>query len=314
MKTAWLFPGQGTQAVGMGQALFEASAAAREVFERADRALGWSVSKLCFEGPESELVLTANTQPAIVTASVAALAAIREACPELAPPAFAAGHSLGEYSALVASGALGLEDAVRLVHARGRAMQEAVPEGEGAMAALMGADADTASALCADAAPAGVVQPANFNAPGQVVIAGSKAGVDRAVELARERKLKAIPLKVSAPFHCALMKPAAERMREELAKVSFGALSFPVVSNVEARANTDRERVADLLVRQIDGPVRWQESVAFMADSGVERALEIGPGKVLAGLVKRCDSRIAVHAVGDPDSVAKVREVVAARA
>jgi len=296
----------------MGKALFEASPAAREIFERADRALGWSVSKLCFEGPESELTLTANTQPAIVTASIATLAALREALPDLAAPAFAAGHSLGEYSALVASGALDLEDAVRLVHIRGRAMQEAVPEGAGAMAALMGADAETAAALCADAASAGVVQPANFNAPGQVVIAGAKAGVDRALELAKERKLKAIPLKVSAPFHCALMKPAAERMQRELAEVTLGPLAFPVVSNVDARANTDRERVADLLVRQIDGPVRWQESVAFMAESGVERALEIGPGKVLAGLVKRCDSRISVHSVGDPESLAKVPEVLGA--
>jgi [acyl-carrier-protein] S-malonyltransferase len=314
MKTAWLFPGQGTQAVGMGKALFDASAAAREVFERADRALGWSVSKLCFDGPESELTLTANTQPAIVTASIATLAAVRESLPNLEPPAFAAGHSLGEYSALVASGALSLEDAVRLVHVRGQAMQEAVPEGAGAMAALMGADAEAASALCTDASSTGVVQPANFNAPGQVVIAGSKAGVDRAVELARERKLKAIPLKVSAPFHCALMKPAAERMQRELAQVSLGALAFPVVANVDARANTDRERVADLLVRQIDGPVRWQESVAFMAESGVERAVEIGPGKVLAGLVKRCDSRITVHSVSDPETLAKLHEVLGARA
>jgi [acyl-carrier-protein] S-malonyltransferase len=294
----------------MGKALHDASPAAREIFERADAALGWKLSALCFDGPESELTLTKNTQPAIVTVSVAALSALREAIPNLAPPAFAAGHSLGEYSALVAAGALELEDAVRLVHLRGKAMQEAVPEGQGAMAALMGGEAAQVGQLCRDAAQGEVVAPANFNAPGQVVIAGQKSAVERAMKLASERKLKAIPLKVSAPFHCALMAPAAATVKQALASVALRDLAFPVISNVEARPNSDAGRVAELLVRQIDGPVLWDASVRFMAEGGVDRALEIGPGKVLAGLVKRIDKRISVMASGDPDGIAKARELL----
>lgn len=306
MGTAWLFPGQGTQVVGMGKALFDASPKARDVFARVDEALGWSLSKLCFEGPEDALTLTKHTQPAVVAVSIAALEAVREAVPDLAAPDFAAGHSLGEYSALVASGALELEDAVRLVHLRGKAMQDAVPEGVGAMAALMGADADAARQLCLDAAEGDVLQPANFNAPGQIVIGGHKAAVERAQKLAGERKLKAIPLKVSAPFHCSLMQPAAEAMREAFASIAFKAPAFPIVSNVEARPNQDASRITELLVKQIAGAVLWHESVSFMADSGVDRALEIGPGKVLAGLVKRIDKRIRVHSVGEPDAVNEV--------
>ena len=310
MAIAWLFPGQGTQHVGMGKALFDSSAAAREVFERADAALGWPISRLCFEGPESDLTLTKNTQPAIVTTSIAALAALREAHPDLGEPALAAGHSLGEYSALVASGALSLEDAVRLVHLRGKAMQDAVPEGQGAMAAIMGGDADAVQKLCAQAAEGEVVSPANFNAPGQIVIAGHAAAVARAAKLAGEHKLKAIPLKVSAPFHCALMEPAARAIESALRSIELSPLAFPVVSNVEARPNQDPSHVADLLVRQIDGPVLWEQSVAFMAEHGVRRALEIGPGKVLAGLVKRIDKRIAVHPAGDPDSIAAASDLL----
>jgi [acyl-carrier-protein] S-malonyltransferase len=296
----------------MGRALCEASAAARQVFERADAALGWSISKLCFEGPESELVLTKNTQPAIVTTSLAALAALREAVPDLAPPAFAAGHSLGEYSALVAAGALSLEDAVRLVHLRGKSMQEAVPEGHGAMAALMGGDADAVRALCEELAEGSVVQPANFNAPGQIVIAGEAEAVARVSRAAQDRKLKAIPLKVSAPFHCALMQPAARAVERALTDIRIGTLAFPVVSNVEATANASSERVSELLVRQIDSPVLWDRSVAHIADAGVTRALEIGPGKVLAGLVKRIDKRIQVLSVSEPDALAAVPQFLAA--
>lgn len=314
MTTAWLFPGQGTQTVGMGKALHDASAAAREVFERADQALGWPLSRLCFEGPEAELTLTANTQPAIVTVSIATLAAIRELLPSLEPPAFAAGHSLGEYSALVAAGALAFEDAVRLVHVRGKAMQDAVPEGEGAMAALMGGDAESAAELCRQAADDGSVQPANFNAPGQVVIAGKKAAVERAMRLAEQNKQKAIPLKVSAPFHCPLMAPAAERMREELRTITLRPPAFPVVSNVDAQPNRDPGKIAELLVRQIDGAVRWQQSIELMAAQGVVRALEIGPGKVLAGLVKRIDKRITVVSVSDPESLHKLPELLGASA
>jgi [acyl-carrier-protein] S-malonyltransferase len=312
MTFAWLFPGQGTQEVGMGKALVEASPAARDVFERADTALGFSISKLCFEGPIETLTLTENAQPAIVTASIAALAALREAVPALGLPAFAAGHSLGEYSALVACGALDFADAVRLVNLRGRAMQEAVPAGQGAMAAIMGGDAEAVNALCAEAAAGDVLSPANFNAPGQIVISGSAAAVARAVELAGARKLKAIPLKVSAPFHCALMAPAARAVDAALAGITLSPLAFPVVANVTAEPNTDAASVRPLLVRQIDGPVRWEQSIAFMANSGVTRGLEIGPGKVLAGLVKRIDKRIAVTSCFDPSAFAELGTSLAA--
>jgi [acyl-carrier-protein] S-malonyltransferase len=290
----------------MGKALVEASPAAREVFERADAALGFSISKLCFEGPIETLTLTENAQPAIVTASIAALAALREAVPALALPAFAAGHSLGEYSALVACGALEFADAVRLVNLRGRAMQEAVPPGQGGMAAIMGGDAEAVNALCDEAASGDVLSPANFNAPGQIVISGSAEAVARAVGLAGARKLKAIPLKVSAPFHCALMAPAARAVETALAGITLSPLAFPVVANVTGEPNTDAAAVGPLLVRQIDGPVRWEQSIAFMANSGVTRGLEIGPGKVLAGLVKRIDKRIAVTSCFDPSAFAEL--------
>ncbi|HEY6077442.1 MAG TPA: ACP S-malonyltransferase [Polyangiaceae bacterium] len=311
MTTAWLFPGQGTQQVGMGKQLFDSSPAARHVWERADAALGFSLTTLCFEGPETELTLTAHAQPAIVTTSIAALAAMREAAPNLPAPSLAAGHSLGEYSALVAAGALAFEDAVRLVHLRGRAMQEAVPEGVGGMAAIMGGDSAAVTSLCHDAAQGEVVSPANFNAPGQIVISGHATAVARAVALAGERKLKAILLKVSAPFHCSLMAPAARRMQAALAEVTPGPLAFPVLPNVEATPNLDPARVSELLVRQVDSPVLWEQTVLAMAEAGVTRGLEIGPGKVLAGLVKRIDKRVNVLSVGDAESVAKVAEFLA---
>jgi [acyl-carrier-protein] S-malonyltransferase len=290
----------------MGKELYEFSAAAREVWERADAALGFSLKKLCFEGPEAELTLTKHAQPAIVTTSIAALAAIREAVPSLSLPGYAAGHSLGEYSALVAAGALGFEDAVRLVYLRGQAMQEAVPEGLGGMAAIMGGDAAVIEALCRDAAEGEVVSPANFNAPGQIVISGHKTAVARAAVLAGERKLKAIVLNVSAPFHCSLMAPAAARMKSALSQVQLGNLAFPVLPNVEAQPNRDAARVAELLVRQVDSPVQWQQTILAMAQAGVTAALEIGPGKVLAGLVKRIDKSVSVLSVGDSEAVAKI--------
>jgi [acyl-carrier-protein] S-malonyltransferase len=295
----------------MGKELYQSSAAAREVWQRADAALGFSLKNLCFEGPEAELTLTRHAQPAIVTTSIAALAAIREAVPGLVLPAFGAGHSLGEYSALVAAGALTFEDAVRLVHLRGQAMQEAVPPGVGGMAAILGGDAAAVEALCKDAAQGEVVSPANFNTPGQIVISGHKSAVERAAALAGERKLKATMLNVSAPFHCSLMAPAAARMKTALAAVSPGALQFPVVANVEATPNADASRVAALLVRQVDSPVKWDQSVVAMAEAGVTLALEIGPGKVLANMAKRIDKRISVLSVGDLGSVAKVAEFLA---
>ncbi len=311
MTTAWLFPGQGTQAVGMGKELYASSPAAREIWERADAALGFSLKRLCFEGPEAELTLTKYAQPAIVTTSIALLSAIREALPELPLPACAAGHSLGEYSALVAASALSLEQAVRLVHLRGQAMQEAVPEGLGGMAAIMGGDAAAVEALCLDAAQGEVVSPANFNAPGQIVISGHKSAVARAAALAAERKLKAIVLNVSAPFHCSLMAPAAARMQTALSELTPGALAFPVLPNVEPAPNRDSARIAELLVCQVDHPVRWEETITAMAEASVTRALEIGPGKVLAGLAKRIDKRVSVLSVGDAEGVAKVAEFLA---
>lgn len=312
MGYAWLFPGQGAQVVGMGKALCDASPAARRVFERADAALGWALSELCFEGPDAELTLTKNTQPAIVTTSIAALEALREAYPELPPPACAAGHSLGEYSALVAVGALTLEDAVRTVAIRGAAMQEAVPPGQGAMAAIMGGDEAAVRALCEAAAEGGVVQPANFNAPGQIVIAGQADAVGRAVALSKERGLKAIPLKVSAPFHCSLMQPAATAVRKALESVTVRPFEIPVISNVEARPNDAADHVGDLLVRQVDSPVLWEQTIGGMAAAGVTRALEIGPGKVLAGLVKRIDKNLAVLSVGEPAQLSDVQSFLAA--
>ncbi|HEX3855633.1 MAG TPA: ACP S-malonyltransferase [Polyangiaceae bacterium] len=308
MKTAWLFPGQGTQEVGMGQALASAFPEAARVFERADQALGFSIRALCFDGPIAELTLTKHTQPAIVTASIATLSAIQSAHPSLPAPDFAAGHSLGEYSALVAAGTLTLEDAVRVVHLRGQSMQNAVPKGEGGMAAIMGGDRAAVEALCAEAAEGDIVSPANFNAPGQIVISGHKRAVDRAAALAGSKKLKAIPLKVSAPFHCALMAPAARAVETALSKLTLAASRFPVVANVSAQPNLDAEEAKRLLVRQIDGPVLWEQTIALMAEAGVTHALEIGPGKVLAGLVKRVDKRIRVLSVGDPDSIAKIPE------
>jgi [acyl-carrier-protein] S-malonyltransferase len=312
MTIAWLFPGQGSQAVGMAKDVLAASAAARAVFERADAALGEPLSRLILEGPEETLTLTANAQPAIVTASIAVLEAIRERIPDLAAPAFAAGHSLGEYSALVAAGALKLEDALRLVRARGQAMQEAVPPGTGAMTAVMGLEPEKVEALCKQAANGEVVSPANFNAPGQIVVAGHAGAVARVGELVTAEKARAIPLKVSAPFHCALMAPAARAVEKELARIEMAAPAFPIVANFDAQPNREGARAKELLVKQVDGAVRWEASVRLMAAQGVTRALEIGPGKVLAGLVKRIAKDIKVLSVGDVASLNEVAAFVAA--
>lgn len=299
---AFLFPGQGSQAAGMGKALHEQEPAARAVFEEADEALGISLSTLCFEGPEAELALTANTQPAILTTSIAALAVIRERTGLV--PAVALGHSLGEFSALVAVGALRFADAVRLVRLRGQAMQEAVPAGVGAMAAVIGMEADELEELCAEAAQGQVCSPANENGGGQIVVAGHAEAVGRLISRVKDRKRRAIPLKVSAPFHCALMQPAAERLRQALAEVEVGPMRAPVVTNVEAEPNADPTRVADLLVRQVTERVRWEASVRKAVHMGVSRAIEVGHGKVLAGLVRRIAPEIGVQGAASPADIA----------
>jgi [acyl-carrier-protein] S-malonyltransferase len=291
---ALLFPGQGSQNVGMGRDVFEAAPAARAVFEAADAALDLPLSRLCFEGPAQALVPTEIQQPAILTVSVALLRAL-EARTSVRP-AFVAGHSLGEYTALVAAGALDFADAVRLVHHRGRYMQEAVPEGSGAMAALLGLDVAAVEAACerARAETGALVTPANYNAPQQTVVAGAVAAVEAACAAAREAGAKrALRLPVSAPFHCALMEPAAEKLGPELEAAGFRAPAPPVVTNVEARPNADPKRIAELLRRQVTAPVRFVELVEQLAALGVERVLEVGPGRVLSGLVGRVARRLS---------------------
>lgn len=294
-----MFPGQGAQRVGMGRDLFDRFPSARRAFEDADAVLGGSLCPICFDGPEETLTLTSNLQPALVATSAATVAALCERYPNLPGPAYAAGHSLGEYSALVAAGVLRLKDAVHVVRERGSAMQRAVPEGRGAMLAVLGGDEAAVRALCREAAQGAVLAPANFNCPGQIVVAGEAEAVARARELTKARGLKGIPLKVSAPFHCALMRPATDRMREVLRDVELGPYRFPVFANVDAAPHRDPSHTVDLLVRQVEGAVRFQEIVERMVAHGVTHALEIGPGKVLAGLVKKTAPSIDVLNVSD---------------
>ena len=283
---AYLFPGQGSQHAGMGKELADNFTVARHVFEEANDALGFDLAALCFNGPEEDLKLTANTQPAILTTSVAALRVLSAETGLV--PSFAAGHSLGEYSALVCAGGLAFADAVRVVRQRGTFMQEAVPVGTGSMAAILGLGLDDLAVVCSEAAQGQVVAPANFNSDGQVVIAGHTEAVDRAIVLAKEKGAKrAMPLPVSAPFHCSLMIPAGERLATVLNGIDVGEMTLPVITNVEAAPNQDSARVRELLVKQVSAPVRWQETIACMVELGVDRYVEIGPGKVLSGLAKR---------------------------
>ena len=304
-KLAFLFPGQGSQKIGMGKALYDASPLARAVFDEADATLGFALSKLCFEGPEDQLTLTANSQPAILTTSIAALLVLQAETG--LRPAVVAGHSLGEYSALVAAGALTLADAVKVVNLRGRFMQDAVAPGVGAMAAILGLDAAQVEEACAEARaafPDEVVSPANLNGGGQVVIAGHKKAVEVACVSAKARGAKrAMPLAVSAPFHCALMQPAAERLAAELARVEVKTPAVPVGANVDAAPNTDAGRVRELLTRQVTAPVRWEETVLRLVSMEVGRAIELGHGSVLAGLGKRIAPALEVISVGDPAGV-----------
>lgn len=303
---AYIFPGQGSQAPGMGRALAERYAVAREAFEEADEALGFSMSRLCFEGAAEELQLTENTQPAILTVSIAALRAMMaEGFPA---PRFVAGHSLGEYSALVAAGALDLRTAVQIVRLRGRYMQEAVAVGTGAMAAILGAPLEVVVVACMEAAEGEVCSPANINSPNQTVIAGDATAVDRAIELLKERGAKrAIKLNVSAPFHCALMRPAQERLQADLERIEFRDLAVPLVTNVDASPVTKGEAAREALVRQVTAPVRWLEIVEFLASEGVSVYIEVGPGKVLSGLVRQANSALRSMNVEDQTSLESAR-------
>jgi [acyl-carrier-protein] S-malonyltransferase len=306
---AFLFPGQGSQEVGMGRALAESSPGAAAVWAEADGALGFALSTLCFEGPADDLALTANTQPAVLTTSVAAAAALAE---HGVTPGLAAGHSLGEYSALVVAGALRFADAVRLVRRRGEFMQEAVPVGTGAMAALLGVDLATAEQACAEAAQGEVVGVANINSPGQIVIAGNRGAVERAVAAAAARGgKKSVLLPVSAPFHCALMKPAADRLAAELERVAVSAPRIPVVRNVDGGVTRTADEVKPFLVQQVASPVRWTDCVERLSREGAVAFLEVGPGRVLTGLLKRTLDGARGHAVEDPASLQKAVAAVA---
>jgi len=303
MAIAYIFPGQGSQYAGMGKDLADKFSSARRIFEEADDALGFSLSGLCFEGPAEELRLTHNTQPAILTTSIAAAMALTEL--GLPQPDYVLGHSLGEYSALAISGALEFTDAVRIVRARGKYMQEAVPLGTGAMAAVMGGTLADIECACAEASQGEVCAPANINSPNQVVIAGNLAAVERAGELLKARGAKrVIPLKVSAPFHCALMLPAQERLAIELAQTSFHDLQWPVVTNVDAAIlNGDGNRAREALVRQVTSPVRWQESIELLISKGVGTFIEVGPGKVLTGLMRQINRDVTALNVEDSESL-----------
>ena len=303
-KTAFLFPGQGSQSVGMGKALVEKYKVAADVFAAADQALGFSISKLCFEGPEEELRKTFNTQPAILTVSVAACRVLQEHGVE---PDIAAGHSLGEYSALVAAGVLDFADAVRLVNKRGQFMQEAVPLGEGAMAAIIGGDRSKVVEICAQIEKEiGVVQAVNFNCPGQIVIAGATAAVEKAAEALKAAGAKrAIMLPVSAPFHSTLLKPAAAKLAAELETVAFAAPKFPVVLNVNGKVATDPVEIKSLLVAQAASPVLWEDCVATVAELGATVSVEVGPGKVLTGFTRKIAPEVSTLNVEDIESLQK---------
>jgi [acyl-carrier-protein] S-malonyltransferase len=309
-RLAVIFPGQGSQSPGMGKNLFENFPVARQVFKEADDALGFSISRLCFEGPAEDLQLTENTQPAILTVSVAAFRAMREA--GISAPAFVAGHSLGEYSALVAAGALKLSDTVRAVRARGRYMQEAVPVGTGAMAAIIGGELSDIERVCEEARDGRVCSIANINSPNQFVIAGNTEAIDRAIELLKGVAKRVIKLKVSAPFHCALMEPAQDRLAPDLEQLVFDEPAMPVVTNVDARATTAPNQLRDALVRQVSAPVRWVESIQLLMQQGVETFVEVGPGKVLSGLIRQISRDVKTLNVEDAASLEATRTALAA--
>ena len=311
-KIALIFPGQGSQVVGMGKDLAEKYPIARQTFDEADEALGYKLSQLCFEGPEEELRLTEITQPAILTTSVAALRVLESRLPK---PCSVAGHSLGEYSAHVASGTFSFADAVRTVRQRGKYMQEAVPVGVGAMAAILGMDLEKVAAVCADAEQGEVCSPANINSPEQVVISGNTAAVERATKLAEERGAKrAKVLPVSAPFHCSLMKPAQDRLKEDLKKLRMQKPVYPVACNVDAEFVTNELRALDTLVRQVTGSVKWEHCMRVLIAEGVDTFIEVGPGKVLCGLMRQIDRSKTCLNVADDVSLAKTLDTLGTKA
>jgi [acyl-carrier-protein] S-malonyltransferase len=307
-KIALIFPGQGSQVVGMGKELADKYPVARQTFEEADHALGYKLSQLCFDGPEEQLRQTEITQPAILTASVAALRVLETRIPK---PCYVAGHSLGEYSAHVASGTFSFADAVRTVRNRGRYMQEGVPIGVGSMAAILGMDLEKVAAVCVEAAQGEVCSPANINSPDQVVISGNTAAVERATKLADERGAKrAKVLPVSAPFHCSLMKPAQDRLKEDLKKLSMQTPVYPVACNVDADLVVDDLRAFDTLVRQVTGSVRWEQCMRLLIAEGMDTFIEVGPGKVLCGLMRQIDRSKTCMNVGDDASLTKTLETL----
>lgn len=312
MSRAFVFPGQGAQTIGMGKALADAYPAAKAVFDEVDDALGEKLSTLIWEGEQADLTLTQNAQPALMATSLAAMKALEAEGVTIEAASYVAGHSLGEYSALAAAGSLSIADTARLLRTRGEAMQAAVPVGVGAMAALLGLDFAAATEVAEAAAQGEVCQAANDNDPGQVVVSGHKAAVERAVELAKEKGAKrAVLLPVSAPFHCALMQPAADVMAEALSHVDIERPAVPVIANVRAQAVKDAATIRSLLVEQVTGSVRWRESVAWMSSEGVTEIYEIGAGKALSGMVRRIDRAIACTAVGTPDDVKAAAEKLA---
>ncbi len=309
MTRAFVFPGQGAQSIGMGRALAEAYPAARAVFDEVDEALDEKLSTLIWEGTAEELTLTANAQPALMATSMAAMRALEAEGVTVTDAAFVAGHSLGEYSALAAAGSLSIADTARLLRIRGRAMQQAVPVGEGAMAAILGLDFAAVTAVAGDAAEGQVCQAANDNDPAQVVVSGHRAAVERAVDLAKARGAKrAVMLPVSAPFHCALMRPAAEAMQAALSEVAIAAPSVPLVANVRAEAVSDPETIRKLLVEQVTGAVRWRESVEWMTSQGVDAFWEIGAGKALTGMIRRIARSAGTRSIGMPEDIAALKD------
>ena len=309
MSTAFVFPGQGAQSIGMGKDLADNFAQARAVFEEVDEVLGEKLSTLIWEGDAEELTLTQNAQPALMATSIAAFRALEAEGISIKDASFVAGHSLGEYSALCAAGSFGLADTARLLRIRGEAMQQAVPVGAGAMAAILGLDLAAVTEICAEAAGDEVCQAANINDPSQIVISGHKGAVERAAELAKEKGAKrALMLPVSAPFHCTLMQPAADRMAEALADVEISAPKAPLVANVKAAAITDPEEIRASLIEQVTGSVRWEESVRFMVDAGVTKTIEIGAGKALSGMIRRIHKDMSVANLGVTADLAALKE------